>query len=318
MHSVGTGWLWFGFFVFVLLVLAADMFLLGGAKSKPVSMRKAFSWTLIWFSCAMVFNYVLWVYVSNTQGPVIAAQKALEFLTGYLVEESLSFDNMFAILMIFNFFCVPHLYQRRTLLYGVLGAIVMRLIMILAGAWLISQFHWVLYLFGIFLVYTGIKMFSAAESEPDLAQNGLLKWLRNHIRITDTFHEEKFFVKQNLLWYATPLFLVLVLIEASDLVFALDSIPAIFAITKDPFIVFTSNIFAILGLRAIYFLLANLAHRFDLLKYGIALVLMFIGAKMLIEPWFKVPIVWALSVVAVILVSTIVLSLLQKKRNLVP
>ncbi len=315
MHSVGTWWLWAGFFVFVLVVMMIDLVLLGGRKAHRVSGKEALSWTLVWIACALIFNVVLWWCVRESQGPVIAHQKALEFFTGYLIEESLSFDNMFAILMIFKFFCVPAEYQRRVLLYGVLGAIVMRLIMVLSGVWLINQFHWILYVFGAFLVYTGFKMIFIHENQQDLANNSLVNWLENHIRLTRSFHEEKFFIRQNKLLYATPLFLVLVLVEFSDLIFALDSIPAIFAITLDPFIVFTSNIFAILGLRAIYFLLANMADRFHLLKYGIALVLVFIGSKMLIAPWFKIPVALALSVVATILFTSIVLSLMRKRTT---
>jgi len=300
MNSVATGWLWAGFFVFVISVLAIDLFLLNGRKSHKVSTREALSWTLVWIACALIFNLIVWIYLTP--------QKALEFFTGYLIEESLSFDNMFVILMIFNFFVVPEEYQRRVLLYGVLGAIVMRFIMIFAGVWMINQFHWVLYLFGIFLVYTGIKMFFIAEHEKDLSKNKLLIWLRNHLRVTDTFHQEKFFLRKNHLWYITPLFLVLIWVEISDLIFALDSIPAVFAVTRDPFIVFTSNIFAIMGLRAIYFLLANMARKFELLKYGIALVLVFIGIKILMEHWFNLPILLALSIVGTILLTSIILS----------
>jgi tellurite resistance protein TerC len=315
MHSVATMWLWIGFFAFVLSVLAIDLFLLNGRKSHKVSTREALGWTLTWISCAFIFNLILWFYLKHTQGPVIANQKGLEFFTGYLIEESLSFDNMFVFIMIFNFFAVPEEYQRRVLLYGVLGAIIMRFIMIFAGVWIINQFHWVLYIFGVFLVYTGIKMFFINEHERDLSKNKLLIWLRNHLRLTDTFHKEHFFIRKNHLLYVTPLFLVLIFVEISDLVFALDSIPAIFAVTRDPFIVFTSNIFAILGLRAIYFLLANIARKFELLKYGIALVLMFVGAKILMEPWFKLPILLALSIVATILATSIILSWMKKRRS---
>ncbi|HSW69796.1 MAG TPA: TerC family protein [Gammaproteobacteria bacterium] len=315
MHSVATGWLWTGFFVFVLCVLAIDILLLKKQKLHVVSTREALCWTIVWIICALVFNLVLWIYLSHTQGTIIAHQKALEFFTGYLIEESLSFDNMFVFIMIFSFFCVPEEFQRRVLLYGVLGAIIMRFVMIFAGVWIINQFHWVLYLFGIFLAFTGIKMFFIAEHEADFSKNKLLIWLKKHLRITETFHNEHFFVRKNRLLYVTPLFLVLIFVEISDLVFALDSIPAIFAVTRDPFIVFTSNIFAIMGLRAIYFLLANMARNFELLKYGIALVLIFIGCKLLIEPWFNIPVLLALSVVASILAASIIFSWIKKKRH---
>jgi tellurite resistance protein TerC len=199
------------------------------------------------------------------------------------------------------------------LLFGVLGAIVMRAGMIFAGVWLVQQFAWILYVFGAFLVITGIKMIIFAEAEPDLEKNPLLRWLRSHMRITPEFHGEKFFVRQNGILWATPMFLVLVLIEASDLVFAVDSIPAIFAVTTDPFIVFTSNIFAIMGLRALYFLLADMADRFHLLKYGLALVLVFIGGKMLVMPWFHMPIQWSLTIVGSIIAVSVVASLALSK-----
>jgi len=211
--------------------------------------------------------------------------------------------------MIFSFFAVPPELQRRVLLYGVVGAIVMRAAMILAGVWLVTEFAWVLYVFGAFLVITGIKMLIFADHAPDLEKNPLLRWLRGHLRITPGFHGESFFVRQNGILWATPMFLVLVLIEASDLVFAVDSIPAIFAVTTDPFIVFTSNIFAIMGLRALYFVLADMADRFHLLKYGLALVLVFIGGKMLAAPWFHLPIQWSLAIVAGTILLSVVASL---------
>jgi len=313
LHSIGTWWLWVGFFIFILTMLAIDIFVLGGKKTHRVSTREALSWTLVWFSCAVMFGLLLWFYLSQTQTDAIAYQKALEFFTGYIIEESLSVDNMFVFIMIFHYFAVPKEYQRRVLLYGVLGAIIMRLVMILIGTVLVTKLHWILYVFGGFLVYTGIKMVLVSQEESSLENNPALMWLRRHMRITEKFHGEHFFVKHKLLWYATPLFLVLIMIEISDLIFALDSIPAIFAITKDPFIIFTSNIFAILGLRTLYFLLSNLAARFYLLKYGIALILVFIGVKMLIDPWFPIPILFALSVVITILATTAILSLIKRK-----
>lgn len=312
MHSIGTWWLWLGFVIFILVVLTIDMFLLGRRKSHHVSVREALTWTVIWFSCAMLFSVFLWWYLSVTSNTAQASQKVLEFLTGYIIEESLSVDNMFVFLMIFNYFSVPQTLQRRVLSYGVIGAIVMRLVMILLGTWLISQLHWVLYLFGLFILITGIKMLFMRERN-DLSNNFVLNWLHRHLRVTKTFHDEHFFIKQNLLWYATPLFLVLVLVEIGDLVFALDSIPAIFAITNDPFIIFTSNVFAILGLRALYFLLANMAVRFYLLKYGIAIILIFVGAKMLMQPWIAISTPIALTGVICILSTTVILSLLTRK-----
>lgn len=313
MQSIGTWWLWIGFFLFVAVMLTVDMFLLARKKVVQVSTREALAWTVVWFSCAMLFNFMLWRYLNGTVGAVIAQQKALEFFTGYCIEEALSVDNMFVFVMIFGYFSVPARLQRRVLLYGVLGAVVLRLLVILGGAWLVQEVHWVLYLFGLFLLYTGIKMLFSNADAKDLAENSVLIWLRRHLRITQDFHGERFLIKQNLLWYATPLFLVLILVELTDVVFALDSIPAIFAITNDPFIVFTSNIFAVLGLRALYFLLANMASRFYLLKYGIAIILLFVGAKMLIAHWIEIPILIALSVVVAILATTVVLSVLNRK-----
>ena len=311
--SVGSWWMWLGFIIFVLIMLAVDLFMLGGKTVHKVSFKEALSWSIVWVSLALLFNAGLWWYLDGQMGREVADAKALEFFTGYLIEKSLAVDNIFVFLMIFTYFAVPAEYQRRVLLYGVLGAIAMRAVLILAGSALITQFHWVLYIFGLFLLVTGIKMFYFADKEPDLAQNPLLRWMRGHMKVTDEYHGEKFFVMKDGVRYATPMFLVLILIEFSDLVFAVDSIPAIFAITTDPFIVFTSNIFAILGLRAMFFLLADVADRFHLLKYGLALVLVFIGTKMLIVDLYKIPVLLALGVVAAILVVSVILSIVTTR-----
>jgi TerC family integral membrane protein len=309
LASVVTPVFWAGFIAFVLAMLALDLFVLGGKSAHRVSAREALGWTAAWVTLSLAFCGLLWWWLDGTAGREVANAKALEFLTGYLIELSLSVDNIFVFIMIFTFFAVPAEYQRRVLVYGVLGAIVMRATMILAGAWLVTQFHWVLYLFGAFLVVTGIKMLIFAEAEPDLARNPVLKWLRNHLRITDGYHGERFaVVKDGVRWF-TPLFLVLILIETSDVIFAVDSIPAIFAVTTDPFIVFTSNIFAIMGLRSLYFLLVDLHGRFHLLKYGLAMVLVFVGTKMLIVDLYKVPIGLALGMVAIILSTSVAASL---------
>ena len=309
IESFATGPMWAGFIAFVLAMLALDLFVLGGNKAHRVSVKEAASWVVAWVALAVTFGALLWWYLDGTAGREIANRKALEFLTGYLIEQSLSVDNMFVFVMIFTYFAVPPELQRRVLLFGVLGAIVMRAAMILAGVWLVSEFSWVLYLFGLFLLVTGIKMLIMAEQKPDLEKNPFLRWLRGHMRITPGFHGEAFFVRINGLRYATPMFLVLMMIEASDLVFAVDSIPAIFAVTTDPFIVFTSNIFAIMGLRALYFLLADMAERFHLLKYGLAIVLVFIGGKMLLVPWFHIPVLWSLLIVGSIILISVILSL---------
>ena len=301
--------MWCGFAAIVILLLLVDLLLVGGGKQHKVSLKEAAVWSLIWIGVALLFNGAIWWYLDANAGRELANQKAMEFFTGYLIEKALAVDNVFVWLMLFGYFAIPGELQRRVLLYGVLGAIVMRTGMIFGGSWLISQFHWILYLFGAFLVLTGAKMLWMADQEPDLATNPLLRWLRGHLRVTDGLHGEKFFVWQQGVRYVTPLFLVLILVEISDVIFAVDSIPAIFAITTDPFIVLTSNIFAIMGLRAMYFLLADFADRFVLLKYGLAVILLFIGAKMLLIDWIHIPIGLSLGVVALILIVSMLLSL---------
>ncbi|MGK5037601.1 TerC family protein [Janthinobacterium sp. LB3P118] len=308
LESIATAPMWAGFIAFVLVMLALDLFVFGGNKAHKVGVKEAATWSLVWVSLALLFNGGLWWYLNGTAGPEIANQKALEFFSGYLIEKALSVDNVFVFLLIFSAFQVPIQYQRRVLIYGVLGAIVMRAVMIMAGAWVVSEFSWVLYLFGAFLLITGMRMLVAADAEPDVANNPVLRFARRHLRVADGDHGERFFVTKGGLRYVTPLFLVLILIEVTDLVFAVDSIPAIFAITTDPFIVFTSNLFAIMGLRALYFLLVDVADRFHMLKYGLAMVLVFIGAKMLIMPWYHMPVEASLLVVAVLIVSSCVAS----------
>ena len=313
--SIGEPWMWGAFIAFVLVMLALDLFVFGGRKAHKVSVKEAALWSLAWFSLALVFNVGLWWYLNGTVGAEIADSKALEFFTGYLIEKSLSVDNVFVFLLIFTAFHVAPEFQRRVLIYGVLGAIVMRAIMILAGAWVVREYSWVLYIFGAFLVVTGMRMLVMAEKTPDLEQNPVLKFARKHLRISEGNHGEKFTVMKDGVRYFTPLFLVLLLVEASDLVFAVDSIPAIFAITTDPFIVFTSNIFAIMGLRALYFLLADVADRFHLLKYGLAMVLTFIGMKMLIAPWYHVPTAASLAVVVILIGASVAASLVATRRR---
>ncbi|MBP8039492.1 MAG: TerC family protein [Aeromonadaceae bacterium] len=315
MELLGTWWMWGGFAAIVILLLLVDLLFVGGGKQHKVSLKEAATWSLIWIGVALLFNGAIWWYLDANAGRELANQKAMEFFTGYLIEKALAVDNVFVWLMLFGYFAIPGELQRRVLLYGVLGAIVMRTGMIFGGSWLISQFHWVLYLFGAFLVLTGAKMLWMADQEPDLATNPLLRWLRGHLKVTDTLHGEKFFVWQQGVRYVTPLFLVLILVEISDVIFAVDSIPAIFAITTDPFIVLTSNIFAIMGLRAMYFLLADFADRFVLLKYGLAVILLFIGAKMLLIDWIHIPIALSLGVVALILIISMLLSLRYSRTS---
>lgn len=315
MSNIGEPWMWGVFIAFVLVMLVLDLFVFGGNKVHKVSVKEAATWSIVWVSMALLFNVGLWWHLNGTVGPEIADSKALEFLTGYLIEKSLSVDNVFIFLLIFSAFQVPPEYQRRVLIYGVFGAIIMRAVMILAGAWVVREFSWVLYFFGVFLVITGVRMLVMAEKEPDLENNPVLKFARRHLRISEDAHGEKFSVKKDGVRYFTPLFLVLILIEVSDLVFAVDSIPAIFAITTDPFIVFTSNIFAIMGLRALYFLLADVADRFHLLKYGLAMVLVFIGSKMLIAPWYHVPVQASLAVIAVLIGASVAASLIASRER---
>ncbi|MBL8470209.1 MAG: TerC family protein [Rhodocyclaceae bacterium] len=310
LESIGTPWLWGTFAAITLAVLALDLFVLGGNRAGRMSLRSAAGWSVVWIALASAFGAGLWVYLDASAGRAIANARTLEFFTGYLMEKALAVDNVFVWIMLFAHFAVPAEYQRRVLLWGVLCAIVLRAIMIGAGAWLIGQFSWVLYLFGAFLIYTGIKMALAHDAAPDLENQPLLVWLRKHLRMTPELHGERFFVRRDGLLYATPLLLVLALVEFSDVVFAVDSIPAIFAITLDPFIVLTSNVFAIMGLRAMYFLLAGVHERFHLLKYGLAIVLAFVGAKMLLVEWLHVPVALSLGFVAVALAGAAVASVL--------
>jgi tellurite resistance protein TerC len=313
MLSIGTPLMWSLFAAFVLIALLIDFFAMSKQGAHKVSMTEAGIWSLIWVAVSFVFVGWLWWYLGGTGTDEAARQiantKALEFITGYLVEKALAVDNIFVFLMVFTYFAVPAEFQKRVLMIGILGALVLRAIMILVGAWLIAQFHWILYVFGAFLVFTGIKMWWAAGQEPDLEGNPALKWIRSHMKIAPNYDGEKFFTVHNGVKMATPLLVVIMLIGIVDIVFAVDSIPAIFAITTDPFIVLTSNVFAILGLRAMYFLLANMHEKFHLLSYGLAIVLVFIGTKMLLIDIYKIPVVWSLGVTVVVLAATMILSL---------
>jgi tellurite resistance protein TerC len=301
--------MWAGFALFVVLAIGVDLLVMEKQGAHKVTLKEAAGWSGIWFSLAFVFVALLWWYVDSTSGREVANTVSMQFVTGYLVEKSLSVDNIFVFLMIFSYFAVPPVYQKRALIVGIVGAIVLRAALILAGAWLLAQFHWLLYVFGAFLVVTGIKMWLAAGKEPDIGRNPVLKFLRSRMHITTTFDGEKLTTWINGVKHYTPLFVVLVLIGTTDIIFAVDSIPAIFAITSDPFIVLTANVFAILGLRALYFLLADLADRFHLLAYGLALVLVFIGSKMLLIDVVKIPIGYALLATASLIAASILASL---------
>ncbi|CAH0166163.1 Inner membrane protein alx [Massilia sp. Bi118] len=312
-HSIGTPGLYASFTVLVIVLLAVDFFMLKKEGAHTVSTGEAAGWSLVWVTIALSFGALFWWYLDGTIGEDAARARALEYFTGYLIEKSLAVDNVFVWITLFQYFAVPAALQKRVLLYGVLGAILMRAVLIYLGAILLAHFHWILYLFGLLLLATGVKMLLFAGHEPALAKNPVLRWMRGHLRVSEHYHGERFFVVLEGLRHATPLFLVLVLVEVTDLIFAVDSIPAIFAVTGDPFIVFTSNIFAILGLRAMYFLLADMAQRFHLLKYGLAGILIFIGAKMLLLDVYKIPVGVALGVVGLILAVAVAASLLTSK-----
>ncbi|OGT36951.1 MAG: hypothetical protein A3F11_09245 [Gammaproteobacteria bacterium RIFCSPHIGHO2_12_FULL_37_14] len=315
MHNVENIWMWIGFSVFLVIALTIDTVWLGKKHIGPhESIKASLYWTTAWIVCAFIFNAILWLDLYLTSTISFANQKSLEFLAGYLIEKSLSIDNLFAFYMVFHQFRIPADSQHRIFSLGIWSAIVLRLLLILFGVWLITHFHWILYLMGVFLFFTGIKMFFAEEQEKDLADTWTVKLIKRFIRITTEMKGQHFFIRKNKLWYATPLFLGLIFIEISDIVFAFDSIPAIFAITTDPFIVWTSNIFAILGLRALYFLLAGMAYRLHMLKHGIALVLIFVGTKMLIAPWVEVSVLWSLSIIISILLVFTILSIKYSKK----
>ncbi|MBW8851860.1 MAG: TerC family protein [Xanthomonadales bacterium] len=311
METIGNPLLWSAFAALVVVALLVDLVLMRHGGPHRVTFKEALFWSLGWIGLALAFNAGLWWYASDAFGRVAGDRIALEFLTGYLVEKSLAVDNIFVFLMLFTYFAVPEEQRQKVLVIGVLGAIVLRAIMIFAGAFLLAKFHWILYVFGAFLVLTGIKMLLAAGKAPDLEKNPLLRWMRGHLRLTTDYVGNAFRVmRDGKAWY-TPLFVVTALIGVTDLIFAVDSIPAIFAITSDPFIVLTSNVFAVLGLRAMFFLLAGMADRFHLLPYGLATVLLFIGAKMLLIDVVKIPIGWSLGVVALVIGATVALSLLR-------
>ena len=291
---------WISFNLFVLVMLALDLGVFH-RKSHDVSVKEALTWTFVWIFLAMVFNGIIWTWRGQ--------QQALEFFTGYLVEKALSVDNIFVFIVVFTYFGIPSRYQHKVLFWGILGALIMRVIFIFAGVAMIEKFHFTIYFFGALLIFTGIKMFSNSHSKMDPEKNPVLKFFRKLMPVTSELHQDKFFVRLKGIRHATPLFLVLILIETTDLIFAVDSIPAILAITQDQFIVYTSNVFAILGLSSLYFALAGVVHRFWLLSYGLAIVLIFVGIKMLLVDLYKIPIEWSLMFIAAVITTSIVLSL---------
>jgi len=297
---------WIIFNVFVLLMLALDLGVFH-RKSHDVSVKEALIWTFVWISLALAFNVIIYFWRGQ--------QQALEYFTGYLVEKALSVDNIFVFIMIFTYFQIPSKYQHKVLFWGIIGALIMRVIFIFAGVALLEKFHFTIYIFGALLIFTGIKMFNHNNSKIDPDKNPVLRFFKKFMPVTQTLHEDKFFIKIDGRRFATPLFLVLILIETTDLIFAVDSIPAILAITQDQFIVYTSNVFAILGLRSLYFALAGVVHRFWLLSYGLAIVLVFVGIKMMLIDFYKIPIEWSLLFIAAVITASIFLSLKFKSRK---
>jgi len=315
-QTVAPTWLWATFILIVIFALFIDFVVLRKQGAHEVGFREAVNWSIVWVAVSFAFNGLFWWAVKDSTGSTAEANtRALEFLTGYLIEKSLAVDNIFVFLMIFTYFAVPPAFQKRVLMIGIIGAIVLRTIMILVGGWLLAQFHWILYLFGAFLILTGVKMWIAAGQEQTLDDNPALKLLRKLMPVSKQYDGEKFFTLENGKKIATPLFMVICLVALTDVIFAVDSIPAIFAITSDPFIVLTSNVFAILGLRAMYFLLAAVAGKFHLLSYGLAVILVFIGTKMVLIDVFKIPVLVSLGVVVAILAATMWLSVRSASRE---
>lgn len=300
---IDNPWIWIGFNVFVLCMLALDLGVFH-RKAHVVSFRESIAWTIVWVALAMLFNLGL----AHLAGP----EKGMEFLTGYVIEKSLSVDNIFVFVLLFSSFSVPAVYQHKVLFWGILGALVMRALMIALGSLLITKFAWIFYVFGTFLIFTGIKVIVKSEAEaihPE--QNPVVNWFKRLMPVTPAFRGGKFFVVENGIRHATPLFVVLLLVEFSDVVFAIDSIPAIFAVTKDPFIVYTSNVFAILGLRSLYFALSGVMDKFHYLKIGLGVILAFVGVKMLLghSPW-KIDTSLSLAVIVFVLTASVVASVL--------
>ncbi|WP_303922457.1 TerC family protein [Draconibacterium sediminis] len=301
-----NGTVWAGFLIFVVLMLALDLGVLN-RKSHEIKLKEALLWSALWISLALIFNYGIYLYMGKA--------KAIEFLTGYLIEKSLSMDNLFVFIMVFSYFNIPPKYQHKVLFWGILGALILRAIFIFSGVALINRFHWIIYIFGAFLVFTGLKMAVKQDESIEPDKNPIVRLFKRFFPVTDKMYDGKFFVKlNNAKLVATPLFIVLLVIEFTDLIFAVDSIPAILAISTDTFIVFTSNVFAILGLRALYFALAGMSRMFYFLKYGLAVILVFVGVKMLIADLYKIPISYSLITIAAILFLSVIISVLSVER----
>jgi tellurite resistance protein TerC len=298
--------LWVGFSVFVVIMLFLDLFVFH-KKSHEVKIKEAIIWSFVWISMALIFNYLIYIWFGK--------EKAMEYLAAYVIEKSLSVDNLFVFIMIFSFFHIKPEYQHKVLFWGIFGALIMRIIFIIAGIQLLHHFHGIIYVFGAFLIYTGIKIPFEKEKQLDPDKNPLVKVFKKFMPVTNEMHGDKFFVKINAKTFATPLFITLIIIEFSDLIFAVDSIPAVLAISDDTFIVYTSNVFAILGLRALYFALAGIVQYFRFLKYGLAAILVFVGTKMIISGFYKFPVTWSLFIILGFLAISVIASLLIKQKE---
>lgn len=303
MHSV---WEWVAFGTIIAIMLIVDLGIFH-KKSHTVSIKESLVWTGIWIALSLIFN--AWVYFSMGQ------QKGLEFLTGYIIEKSLSIDNIFVISLIFSYFKVPSQYQHRVLFWGVLGALLFRIIFVFAGVALIQKFHWMIYLFGGFLVFTGLKMLKESDKKIDIEHNPMITFVRRFFKITPQFEGQKFYIVKDGVRHFTPLFLVLIMIESTDIVFAVDSIPAILAITPDPFIVFTSNVFAILGLRSLYFAVNGIMEMFEYINYALSGILVFVGFKMLVSSYIKVPTALSVGVIFTLIIASILASIYFPKKK---
>lgn len=299
-------WFWVFFNLFVLIMLALDLGVFH-KKLHVVTVKEAMTWSGIWIFLALCFNGFIYYLFGET--------KALEFFTGYVIEKALSVDNIFVFVLVFTFFGIPSIYQHKVLFWGIIGALIMRVIFIFAGVALLEKFHWTIYIFGAFLVFTGIRMLLDKDKKIEPDKNPVIKLFRRLIPTTSELHDDKFFIRKEGKRFATPLFAVLVMIEVTDLIFAVDSIPAILAVTQDHFIVYTSNVFAILGLRSLYFALANIIDRFKYLAVGLAIILIFVGLKMALIDFYKVPIQYSLLVIFLILTSSIIVSLIKTKKK---
>lgn len=314
--DAGMIWLWIGFNLFVLAMLALDLGVFH-RHAHVVSVKEAALWSVVWIGLALLFNAGLYFFWDRlAPGSTYSNREAaLAFFTGYLIEKSLSVDNIFVFVLIFTYFAVPSIYQHRVLFWGILGALVMRAILIAVGAALLKEFHWIIYVFGAFLIFTGIKMARHRNEELHPERNPVVRLFRRLMPVSDHYEGEKFFIRRAGRLVATPLFLVLLMVESTDLIFAVDSIPAIFAVTSDPFLVYTSNVFAILGLRSLYFVLAGMIHKFHYLKLGLSVVLTFVGVKMVLVDIYKIPTGVSLGVIASILIVAIAASLYRAQRS---